>query len=364
MKPVIAVPAIAALVFRAWSRKSLTPVGILAALITAVVHAIHPWSVCFALLAVFFLAGTSATKVKHGIKAKLTQSADGAAGGEGPRNHIQVLANSLTASILIMLHAWQLKKEGTYAKDDLCWRRGSDVLVVGIVANYAATCADTFSSELGILSRSKPRLVTAPWRIVPPGTNGGVSLAGLSAGLLGGFIIAITSTLLIPFCDNWSFGDKIKYTQAIALAGLGGSILDSVLGAIFQASVVDLHSGKVVEGAGGRKVLVHGHPMHFKPAAELRSKAGRGEGKDGIAKTSTIDPSLNDSAKLSRTMQQAGVSGTVVGDSQHESRKIAVGYDILDNNAVNLLMAALVSVVSMVGACLIWDVPFSSVILL
>lgn len=63
MKPIIAVPAIAALVFRAWSRKSLTPVGILTAFITAVVHAIHPWSVCFALLAIFFLAGTSATKV-------------------------------------------------------------------------------------------------------------------------------------------------------------------------------------------------------------------------------------------------------------------------------------------------------------
>ncbi|KAL5391938.1 hypothetical protein PMIN06_011056 [Paraphaeosphaeria minitans] len=362
MKLIIAVPAIAALVYRAWSRKSLTPVGIIVAFITAVVHAIHPWSVCFTLLAVFFITGSSATKVKHDIKAKLTQSADGAAGGEGPRNHIQVLANSLMASILILLHAWQLKKEGTYAKDDLCWRRGSDVLVVGIVANYAATCADTLSSELGILSRSKPRLVTAPWRIVPPGTNGGVSLAGLSAGLLGGLIIAVTSTLLIPFCDNWSVADKMKYTQAIALAGLGGSILDSFLGAVFQASVVDVHSGKVVEGAGGRKVLVHENPLHFKPAAELRGEEGRVESRDGIAKTSAIDPSLSDSVKVSKTMQQAGASGTVVGDSQHESRKIAIGHDILDNNAVNLLMAALVSVACMVGACFIWDVPFSSVV--
>ncbi|KAJ4354481.1 uncharacterized protein N0V89_006218 [Didymosphaeria variabile] len=342
MKPVIAVPAIAALVLRAWSRKSLTPVGILTAFITAVVHAIHPWSVCFALLAVFFLAGTSATKVKHDIKAKLTQSAN--------------------ASILILLHAWQLYKEGTYAKDDLCWRRGSDVLVVGIVANYAATCADTLSSELGILSRSNPRLVTAPWRVVPPGTNGGVSVAGLSAGLLGGFIIAIASTLLIPFCDNWTLGDKVNYTLAMALAGLGGSILDSVLGAVLQASVIDVHSGKVVEGAGGRKVLLHGHPMHFKPAAELRSKVGPGEGKDGIAKTSAVDPSLDESVKVTRTMQKAGASGTAVGDPQHESRKVAVGNDILDNNAVNFLMAAMVSVASMVGACLIWDVPFSSIL--
>jgi uncharacterized membrane protein len=64
MKPYIAVPAITALVYRAWSRKSLTPVGIATALVVAVIHAIHPWSVFFALLAVFFLAGTTVTKVR------------------------------------------------------------------------------------------------------------------------------------------------------------------------------------------------------------------------------------------------------------------------------------------------------------
>lgn len=231
-----------------------------------------------------------------------------------------------------------------------------------MIRNYAATCADTFSSELGILSQSKPRLVTAPWRVVPPGTNGGVSLYGLNAGFIGGLIIAIASTLLIPFCDNWSFTDKIKYTQALAFAGLGGSILDSLLGAVFQASVVDVHSGKVIEGAGGKKVLVHGHPMHFKPAAELRTHLGSGEGRDGVAKTSGTDAGLQQSTKVSSTMQKAGASGTAVRDTQHESRKIAVGYDILDNNAVNLLMAALVSVGSMLAACWLWDVPVSSIV--
>jgi uncharacterized membrane protein len=63
MKPYIAVPAIAGLVYRAWSHKSLTPVGIITAIVVAVIHAIHPWSVFFALLAVFFLAGNAATKV-------------------------------------------------------------------------------------------------------------------------------------------------------------------------------------------------------------------------------------------------------------------------------------------------------------
>ena len=64
MHPYIAVPATLALVYRAYSRKSLTPAGIFAAALTAVIHAIHPWSIFFALLVVFFLAGTAATKVQ------------------------------------------------------------------------------------------------------------------------------------------------------------------------------------------------------------------------------------------------------------------------------------------------------------
>jgi uncharacterized membrane protein len=63
MKPIIAVPAIAVLVYRAYSKKSLTPVGILTAFATAIIHVIHPWSVFFALLATFFVAGSTVTKV-------------------------------------------------------------------------------------------------------------------------------------------------------------------------------------------------------------------------------------------------------------------------------------------------------------
>jgi uncharacterized membrane protein len=64
MKPIVAIPAIGALVYRAWSHKSLTPLGIVAAIITATVHALHPWSVFFALLGLFFLSGTAVTKVR------------------------------------------------------------------------------------------------------------------------------------------------------------------------------------------------------------------------------------------------------------------------------------------------------------
>ncbi|KAJ5020308.1 integral membrane protein DUF92-domain-containing protein [Bipolaris maydis] len=336
MKPIIAVPGVAALIYRAWSRNSLTPVGIFAAFVTAVIHTLHPWSVFTVLLAVFFLAGSSVTKVKHDIKAKLTQSATGASGGEGARNHIQVVANSGIASVLILLHLWQLRKDGRYEDEGLCWTGNSDVLVTGIVANYAAVAADTFSSELGILSKSKPRLITAPWRIVPPGTNGGVTTTGLGAGLLGALLISLSSTMFMPFCKDWSFVEKTKYTLAMSAAGFSGTLLDSLLGALLQASVVDVHSGKVVEGEGGRKVLVHSNV------------SGRSEGKDGIAKASGTDAAA--SIKASKAMLKAGASGAVVTDPQHESRKIEVGSDLLDNNAVNILMAGLVSLGAMLTA--------------
>lgn len=63
MRPLIAVPATLLLVYRAWSRQSLTPLGIVTAALTAVAHAVHPWSIFFFLLVTFFLSGTAVTKV-------------------------------------------------------------------------------------------------------------------------------------------------------------------------------------------------------------------------------------------------------------------------------------------------------------
>lgn len=63
MKPVIGIPAVAALVYRAWARKSLTPLGLVVAAISATAHALHPWSTPFALIGVFYFGGTKVTKV-------------------------------------------------------------------------------------------------------------------------------------------------------------------------------------------------------------------------------------------------------------------------------------------------------------
>lgn len=151
------------------------------------------------------------------------------------------------------------------------------------------------------------------------------------------------------------------------MAGFSGTLLDSFLGAMLQASVVDVHSGKVIEGEGGRKVLIHGSsPLNMNMESKIRSSVVANEkGTGAVARTSAMSlsgTSLDNSIKASRVMQNAGASGGEVTDGQHESRKVAVGQDILDNNGVNLLMAATVSVGAMLVACAIWGLPLSSIV--
>jgi uncharacterized membrane protein len=132
MKPIIAIPATLALVYRAYSRKSLTTAGITAAGITGLLHTAHPSPAPFAFLVVFYLGAIRVTEIKHDIKARLTLSSKGdGTGGEGPRSHVQVLANSGVASILVAVDLWRQWQGG-----EPCFSFGGreSLLLVGVVA--------------------------------------------------------------------------------------------------------------------------------------------------------------------------------------------------------------------------------------
>lgn len=346
MKAAIAVPVTALLVIRSYRRQSLTIPGIIAAAITATLHALPDSPLPFTLLCTFFLLGTSATKVKHHEKAKLTLSSSGASGGEGPRTHIQVLANSACASFLCLLeylsrppptssplttNCFALSpspSSSTTASRYLTW------CLLGSIANYAATAADTLSSELGILSSSTPFLITAPWRRVPRGTNGGVTLAGILYGSLGAAAIAVTSIMLLPFClgnadhGGWAVREKALLAAAVTVWGTLGSLLDSLLGALLQASIVDRRTGKVVEGAGGVRVKTHRR-------TSSASSAGSASGVDGGQQTTRL--------RKTRGGKEDAANGARGGVGQ-ESRFVGSGRDILDNNGINFLMAAVMTV--------------------
>ncbi|KAG5928603.1 hypothetical protein E4U42_000317 [Claviceps africana] len=332
MRPIIAVPATLALILRARSKDSLTPAGLLAATLTAIAHAYHPWNLPFVLLCVFFLAGTRVTHINQHVKATLTLHAKGSPGGEGPRTHVQVLANSLMASILAVAHGYQLRRrEAAYAdpgspnpETSTCFAWAGDLLVVGIIAHYAAVAADTFSSELGILSGSEPRLITSlTLRKVPRGTNGGVTLLGLAAGCLGSMVVVAAAVVFLPLCTGeprpgdgpaWTLPQRRLFLGGMVVWGTLGSVLDSVLGALFQRSVRDVRSGKIVEGEGGDRVLV---------------TPGSARGRDAADRA--------------------------------PSRAVESGWDLLDNNDVNFLMASTMSIGAMGVAAWYWDVPLESV---
>lgn len=403
MKAIIAAPAIAALLYRAYSHKSLTPAGLVVAGLTAAAHAVHPWSLPFVLLGIFFLLGTKVTKVtpspipslrlpsqslhdlanslvqiKKDIKATLTVHSTGGSGGEGPRNHVQVLANSLPATILTLLHAYTL-----YHSPEHCYGFGGlarNVLPIGIIANYAAVAADTFSSELGILSNSLPRLITSPtFRRVPKGTNGGVTGTGLLAGLLGSALISAVGVALVPYCPiyedathgvkarsgleggyGWGINEKTYLFAALTIWGALGSILDSILGGLFQATVKDVRTGRVIEGDGGRTVLVHSAPrrgslanLKTAPVAEVKAKIIEGrEGQGAVPKKVQERDEIFPENKL----------GLVMPDG-HESRALESGWGVLDNNEVNFIMAANMALGAMGLAAAYWgvEVPASLV---
>ncbi|OTB02424.1 hypothetical protein M426DRAFT_24750 [Hypoxylon sp. CI-4A] len=387
MKAVFAIPATLALVYRAYSHKSLTPLGIVTAALTATAHAVHPWNLPFVLLVVFFLAGTRATKVKADIKTGLTLNSQGSSGGEGPRTHVQVLANSLMASFLTLLHAYQLRArrnsivvDGEVPEGSFCYSWGGDLLVVGIIANYAAVCADTFSSELGILSRTSPRLITS-WslRKVPRGTNGGVTLWGLFAGLLGSTIIVGTSLMFLPFCggdtvgkigggQNWTLGQKATFAWGLSLWGALGSLLDSFLGGWFQRSVRDVRSGKIVEGEGGIRALTStdvdshaGDQFDENTSTRAKAKILHGEGTNAVEKQ--LDPAISgkDDSTQNPYDPRDKHRGSHFGDLK-PTRVAESGFDLLDNNDVNFLMAFSMSIGAITLAGWYWEIPLDSIL--
>ena len=95
---------------------------------------------------------------------------------------------------------------------------------IGFFAAVSCALADTASSEIGLLSRKKPRLITS-LKQVRAGTDGAVSKLGNAAAIAGAVAIALIHYAL--FQDLKAFG-------VIAFAGVFGMLVDSVLGASLQ----------------------------------------------------------------------------------------------------------------------------------
>jgi len=103
--------------------------------------------------------------------------------------------------------------------------RFGDVLLVGAMAALAEAAADTVSSEIGQAMARRAYMITS-FREAPIGINGAVSIAGTFSGSVAACIVAWVAA---------AFGVVDWYwTMTIALAGIGGMLLDSFLGATWE----------------------------------------------------------------------------------------------------------------------------------
>ncbi len=99
---------------------------------------------------------------------------------------------------------------------------------LGYAGAIAAVTADTWATELGVLSSSAPRLITHLRRRVPAGTSGGISPLGTLAAVGGAALIGWLTNLLVA-------GANGAMIAPVAIAGLAGALFDSFLGATVQS---------------------------------------------------------------------------------------------------------------------------------
>lgn len=165
-----------------------------------------PWAV---LLLTFFISSSVLSRLFSRSKAGLGEKFS-----KGSQRDIgQVLANGGLGALLALLFAF-------FPHQDWLW--------ISFAGTMAAVNADTWATELGVLSRRSPRLITSG-RLVERGASGGVTLVGYLAALAGAVLIGLGAVLFSPDLLAW------KLMLVIVLAGLAGSTFDSFLGATVQA---------------------------------------------------------------------------------------------------------------------------------
>jgi uncharacterized protein (TIGR00297 family) len=185
----------------AYARQRLRRSGAIAAVIIGtIIYASGGW-LMMSMLLTFFITSNVIGRLFH-IPKEPAQ-----------RNAKQVLANGLIATLLAVLY---------YATNDTQY-----LLLFGV--SVAASTADTWSSELGVLSKTSPvSLVTL--KPTTYGVSGSVTLIGLFASLVGAILIS-------------SF---LRFHVAVIVFGFMGSIFDSLLGH-FQVRYADPVTGDIVE---------------------------------------------------------------------------------------------------------------------
>ncbi|XP_039117442.1 protein PGR-like [Dioscorea cayenensis subsp. rotundata] len=220
-----------AIAARAYKHKSLNRSGAMMGFVVMAIHIAAGYRFGVLILVFFF---TSSKLTKFGQEKKRTIDEDFKEGGQ--RNWIQVLANSAIATVLVVILVTITGGE------DRCLDTKNSALITGltggVIGHYACCNGDTWSSEIGMLSKGQPRLITT-FKPVKKGTNGAVTIEGLLAAAAAGFVIGLAYTLvglLTTGCAGDVAWKQLLVVPIATAMGLCGSLIDSLLGATVQFS--------------------------------------------------------------------------------------------------------------------------------
>ncbi|MEM7344682.1 MAG: DUF92 domain-containing protein [Chloroflexota bacterium] len=196
--------------FLAYSRKSLSQSGVIGTIIVGTAIFGFGGSAWWVLLIAFFVSASALSHVKKAEKAEV--EAEFSKGSQ--RDIGQVFANGGLAALIAVVYGFL----------------PSPWLWAAFAGTMGTVNADTWATELGILSKKAPRLITNG-QIVAAGTSGGITTFGTLAALAGAVFIGLIGASL-TIAEGIS--QAIILLLAATIGGLGGALFDSLLGATVQ----------------------------------------------------------------------------------------------------------------------------------
>ncbi|MGC5771217.1 DUF92 domain-containing protein [Paenibacillus pabuli] len=196
----------------AYAKKSLTLSGCLAAIIMGTIYYGAGNLFWFGTLLLFFITSTLFSKFRKDRKQELEKSY----AKTGNRDAGQVMANGGIGMFLCL---------GNWVLPHPAW-------LYAFIGVMATVTSDTWATEWGSLSRKPPRSVLT-WKVLIPGTSGGVSLLGTLAAAIGGALIGVGASFF-----SWVSGIEgmglLSWACLGLIGGLAGAFADSYLGATVQ----------------------------------------------------------------------------------------------------------------------------------
>ncbi|NHK30602.1 MAG: DUF92 domain-containing protein [Asgard group archaeon] len=180
----------------------------------------------YVILFVFFISSSVLTKYRRNDKKEVQDKF--AKGGE--RDTSQVLANGLGGFIFAVCHLLVF-----LLTDEVII---SNALVYAFIATIGTVNADTWGTEIGILSNDQPYWILNLSQKVERGTSGGISPKGTAASFIGALIVSLVALIIEAFWHNpvpeSSSWQVFLFIPLTALVGFIGGLIDSLFGASIQ----------------------------------------------------------------------------------------------------------------------------------